>query len=132
MRTRKMMPMMFMIATAAVLSWAATAFAGDPNPGVAPPTASPHGKTYGEWAAEHSRWLWPIPLGVNPGRDLDGSQCAINQDGPVWFLAGTFGGSVSRNCTIPAGKAIFFPLDAYFDDYPCPDSNFGPAHGQSL
>src|SRR5262245_48298847 len=132
MRTRKMMPMMFMMAAAGVLSWAVTAFAGDSNPGVAPPTSSPHGKTYGEWAAEQAKWGMAIPLGVNPANDPDGSQCAINQAGPVWFLAGTFNGSASRNCTIPAGKAIFFPLDAYFDDYPCPDPNFRPAPGQSL
>jgi len=132
MRTRKMMPMMAMVAVAVVLSWAVTAFAGDPNSGVAPPTSSPHGKTYGEWAAEHAKWGMAIPLGVNPANDADGSQCAINQAGPVWFLAGTFTGNASRNCTIPAGRAIFFPLDAYFDDYPCPDPNFRPAPGQSL
>ena len=28
----------------------------------------------------------------------------------MWFPAGTFGGIVGRTCTIPAGKAIFFPV----------------------
>jgi hypothetical protein len=28
----------------------------------------------------------------------------------VWFLAGTFGGGATRTCTIPAEKAIFFPI----------------------
>ena len=33
-----------------------------------------------------------------------------NQTGPVWFLAGTGAGSAERTCTIPAGKAILFPV----------------------
>ena len=32
-----------------------------------------------------------------------------SQSGPVWFLAGTFGGKAERTCTIPSGKAILFP-----------------------
>ena len=78
------------------------------------------------------------PARGQPGHDPDGSQCAINQSGPVWFLAGTFGGNATRHCTIPAGTAIFFPLDVYTDDYPCPEPpppeppTFQPAPGQSL
>lgn len=44
------------------------------------------------------------------GTDL--GRCASDQAGPVWYLAGTAGGSVMRNCTVPAGKALFFPLIA--------------------
>jgi hypothetical protein len=47
----------------------------------------------------------------NPVSDLTGSHCAIGQRGPVWFLAGGFGSSkVHRVCSIPAGKALFFPV----------------------
>lgn len=28
----------------------------------------------------------------------------------MWFLAGTFGGPATRECSIPAGKQLFFPL----------------------
>ena len=113
------MTVMFGIAATVVLCGAITALAGDAHPRVAPPTSRPHGRTYGEWAAEWVKWFYAIPLGVNPATDPDGSQCAINQSGPVWFLAGAFE-SATRNCTIPAGTAIFFPLDVYTDDYPCP------------
>jgi hypothetical protein len=34
----------------------------------------------------------------------------MGQDGPVWFLAGTPGGPVTRDCTIPEGKQLYFPL----------------------
>ena len=111
MRTRKMIPMMFMIAAAVVLSWAVTAFAGHPNPGVAPPTSSPYGKTYGEWAAEQAKWGEAIPLGVNPANDPDGSQCAINQDGPVWFLPSVIPSGrpfvASRSCTIAMSSSLY-------------------------
>jgi hypothetical protein len=30
--------------------------------------------------------------------------------GNVWFLAGTFVGAVTRTCTVPHGKALFFPI----------------------
>lgn len=44
--------------------------------------------------------------------DTTGAHCAVGQSGKVWFLAGTFGNptSVTRNCTVPAGKALFFPV----------------------
>jgi hypothetical protein len=50
----------------------------------------------------------------------------------VWFLAGNLGGESTRTCTVPSGKAIFFPLVNYLNDYPCPDPSFHPAPGQSL
>ncbi len=28
----------------------------------------------------------------------------------MWFIAGSFGGTVARTCHVPAGKGIFFPL----------------------
>jgi hypothetical protein len=31
-------------------------------------------------------------------------------DTNVWFLAGTFGGTANRDCTIPNDKAILFPV----------------------
>jgi hypothetical protein len=42
---------------------------------------------------------------------LDANPCNINQKGYFFFLAGTLGGdAVERTCTIPKGKAIFFPV----------------------
>lgn len=39
----------------------------------------------------------------------------------MWFLSGTGGGKVSRTCSIPAGKAIFFPVLNVECDYNSPD-----------
>lgn len=66
----------------------------------------------GKWGA--SWWLWALsaPENSDPISDTTGKSCAINQAGKVWFLAGTYenGAPIKRQCTIPAGKAIMFPL----------------------
>jgi hypothetical protein len=56
------------------------------------------------------QWLLSIPAVKNPNFDTTGANCAQKQAGPVFFLAGTFGGSAVRSCTVPAGKALFFPI----------------------
>ena len=72
---------------------------------VVPRCASPFGATYPEWS--QSWWLWFFhqtawPDGVN-------ADCSSHQLGPVWFLVG---GAPTNpiNCTVPAGKALFFPI----------------------
>lgn len=75
-----------------------------------PPDANPHGISYAEWTAIWQEWLFSIPLDKNPALDKTGELCAINQEGPVWFLAGTTGGIVERECEIPYGKDILFPI----------------------
>src|SRR4030081_3634226 len=81
--------------------------------------------TYGQWSARWSQWALAIPKGTNPLLDTTGAKCAVGQGGPVWFLAGTFGsGSVSRSCTVPAGKALFFPVvNAFYVQEP-PDVTY--------
>jgi hypothetical protein len=78
-----------------------------------PPTVvgvQTYGATYGELSARWWQWLLSIPAAVNPNLDTTGANCALGQYDDVWFLAGTFGGTIERTCTIPAGKPIFFPL----------------------
>jgi hypothetical protein len=71
-----------------------------------------YGKTYGEWSAKWWQWAYAGPDGKNVIQDTTGKFCAKNQpQGKVWFLAGTFGGSVKRKCTIPPNRALFYPLD---------------------
>lgn len=81
------------------------------NP-VIPPDQNPYGKSYGEWAGGFWQWLLSIPGSVNPFDDLTGENCALGQFGKVWYLAGdpTFGGGVTRQCKVPTGKAILFPI----------------------
>jgi len=58
-------------------------------------------------------WQWAVsmPRKDSPVSDRIGTKCAVNQAGPVWFLAGGYGSSlIQRKCTIPSGKYIFFPI----------------------
>ena len=91
---------------------------GQGNPGVLPPNSSVLGKSYGEWGAEWWKWAVSIPLAINPMNDQTGANAAQGQSGSVWFLAGTFCpdlgqcnlATATRTCTVPAGKALFFPV----------------------
>jgi len=57
------------------------------------------------------QWAFSMPNADSPMRDVTGKQCALNQSGEVWFIGGAFGGGkVRRTCTIPHGKALFFPV----------------------
>lgn len=58
-------------------------------------------------------WKWAMSSSddSNPVRDLTGKNCATQQSGNVWFLAGGFGSSkIKRSCVMPSGKIIFFPI----------------------
>lgn len=83
-----------------------------------PIDSKPYNLTYGEWSAKWWQWAMSIPAKDNPGVDETGEKCGIGQnDTNVWFLSGTGGGKVSRACTIPAGKAILFPVINVECDY---------------
>ena len=69
------------------------------------------GNTYGEWSAQWWQWVLSIPEATNPNLDTTGAKCGMGQAGPVWFLAGTFvSGTFTRACTVPAAKALLFPI----------------------
>lgn len=73
----------------------------------------------GSSAALQGRWWsWAAsePDRTNPVADRDGSQCGRNQPRDVWFLAGTFGGQVKRDCRIPHGRPIALPVINSFGD----------------
>ena len=66
-----------------------------------------------ELTAEWRQWAYSIPTSQNPQEDATGQYCMVGQRGPVWFLAGVFlgwPGTITRTCTVPEGKALFFPV----------------------
>jgi hypothetical protein len=86
-----------------------------------PADSKPYGLTYGQWTAKWWQWGYSIPKDINPAYDDTGKNCAQKQNGPVWFLAGTYGHAVNRKCDIPAGKAILFPIlnsECSFAEFP--------------
>ena len=88
-----------------------------------PRNCEPFGKSWEKWAEEWCKWLLSIPKDRNPANDETGINSSQEQkDENVWFLAGTFGNNipVRRKCTIPASKAILFPIadkeDSFAED----------------
>ena len=108
---------------------AATAVAGgkgNPNPQVLPINSRPHGLTYGEWSAKWWEWAFSLPVSVNPLFDTTGALASNGQSGPVFFLAGVISvsGIAERTITVPAGKALFFPILNVEADNNCADPPF--------
>ena len=69
------------------------------------------GQPLTSYANEWWKWAYSMPQAHSPVRDTDGSRCAVNQQGPVWYLAGGFGTSkIHRTCTVPGDRHIFFPV----------------------
>ena len=99
---------------------------GIPDPPLPrPPDGTYYGTTYAELNVAWFQWILSQPRIGNPGFDPTGAACASGQSGDVWFLAGSFNQTVvERTCTIPPGKAIFFPIlnaftTCYFGDASC-------------
>jgi hypothetical protein len=87
---------------------------------IIPPNSKPYGSSYGEWGAEWWKWSLGIPVAAhpfNPDLNLD---CSTEQSGQVWFLGSTIVSEqispeysvarADRTCSVPSGKAIFFPV----------------------
>jgi hypothetical protein len=139
-RLKFLVPLLLLLLAAWCIPSPARAFAdaGNPNPGILPPQSTAFGRTYGALSAA---W-WQYVLGqpdsknqpnTNPLLDTTGINCRLGQPGPVFFLVGVLnGGTATRDrCTVPAGKALFFPLlNAPDTHVPCPlpgcDTNLPP------
>lgn len=108
----------------------------NPNPMLYPKDASPFGRSIERWSEMMWSYIYAQPLDENPFLDTTGADCAVGQEGPVWFLpavpGSTLGTDITRTCTIPRDWAVMLQLSSAMNDYPCPDPNFQPAPGQTL
>jgi hypothetical protein len=69
------------------------------------------GKSQLDWSRAWWEWAASFEPDTSPVYDRTGARCNAGQNGPVWFLAGTFGSArTDRTCTVPAGRFLFFPL----------------------
>lgn len=96
---------------------APTAWGQNPGPKVIAPDSVAYGRTYGEWSAAWEQWADSIPVANHPL--FDNGDCSVGQSGNVWFLGGKFCANnatncgynnVVRSCSLPAGKALYFPI----------------------
>ena len=89
----------------------ASGVAADPVGPVLPPDSLVADRDLASYAQDWWQWAFSMPTDQSPIRDTDGRLCGVNQDGPVWYLAGGFGTArIHRSCTVPAGRFLFFPI----------------------
>jgi len=78
------------------------------------PHATFDGKTIGDWTAAWWDWLLDAPDSQNPLTDATGAFQNVNNTLPVFFLAGTGGGTAVRGdpnpIQVPEGTPILLPL----------------------
>lgn len=79
---------------------------------IQPPASSAQtAKTYGELSAAWWQTMLPIATPMNPQNDSSGANCQGGNTSQIFFLAGSLTSTpVTRNCTVPANKPIFFPI----------------------
>ncbi|NND74810.1 MAG: hypothetical protein HKN44_07345 [Ilumatobacter sp.] len=76
--------------------------------------APPAGKTV-EWMMSATdgwlAWAAAEPAATNPIFDATGEHCGRNQtDADAWYLAGSFGQTINRVCTVPADRILIVPV----------------------
>jgi hypothetical protein len=92
------------------------AFAGsqssDDNDVVFDADEAPFGTSYSQWTARLWQHMLSIPAPLSQFTEGAVNACSTGQNGPVWFLAGKLfvGGTSIRSCTLPANKALLFPV----------------------
>lgn len=106
------------------------------NPAVFHPRSRPYGSDMATWAEHATQWVYGAPLQQSPLFDPTGANCAVDQEGPVWYVARIAGPPVfdgERRCTIPRHKSILLYIGAVTAIHPCAaDPGYGPGPGQSL
>lgn len=85
----------------------------------------PLGQSYEEWMIEWWQFLMSHDCASFPNASSE------TQTGPVHFLSGGVETYV-KYVTITSEKSILVPILNFINDYPCPDTSFHPAPGQSL
>src|SRR5688572_30327490 len=74
-------------------------------------------QSYGIWTARWWQWALNKTVATSPLLGPDAGNparpyCAYSGLDAVWFVSGTMGsaGPVLRECTVPAGARLFFPV----------------------
>ena len=113
----------------AILTASTPAFAGTDiaRVDIARPGDMIAGHSQLEWAQAWWQWAVGVPEPNNPLLDKTGANAGVNNNGPVFFVAGVSGsGTVARTFTVPSGKPIFVPVVNGFYAPIGADGNYNP------
>jgi hypothetical protein len=105
-----------LIAASAIALGAAPASASVADLQVAQPGTLPYGQSYSQYGADWWKYELSKSVATDPVTDTTGANCAKGQSGLVWFLASSTPGAgpITRNCTVPFGRALLIPVVNYF------------------
>lgn len=101
-----------LVTTILSLTAASSALGGghkEKGPHIYPPGSHPYGKSYPEWHAAFWQWALARPLEGHPFLDTPEFDFSAGQSGKVWFV-GAPDGPLTRQATIPEGKALFLTI----------------------
>src|SRR5262249_22015247 len=70
---------------------------------IVPPNQTVANQTQLFWAQAWWQWVLGINANVNPNLDQTGANASVSNGGPVFFLAGNFGGTSARTIAVPFG-----------------------------
>ena len=79
---------------------------------ILPPGSSVAGKPIADWTAAWDTWWIQSPGSMDPTRDPTGAWANNNNNGPVFFVAGTSGDlkTATRAFRVPAGRPLLIPM----------------------
>jgi hypothetical protein len=78
------------------------------------------GETLSQWTENWWTWALQAPAKDNPLLDTTGAFAGVDNNGPVFFVAGTFStsgksGTADRTFDVPEGKPLLIPMLNQFD-----------------
>jgi hypothetical protein len=80
------------------------------------PHSTVAGRSTADWTEAWWTWALQAPVAANPISDTTGASANMNNNGPVFFIAGTDGGApITRTFQVPAGKPLLVPMINFVD-----------------
>jgi hypothetical protein len=94
------------------------------------PNANMHGHSYNEWSEAWVKWVYTLNCTLLNSETGTAASTALSPN--VYMMTCPCFGS-NQVITVPAGKALLFPVAWTFYDYPCSDDPaFAPAPGETV
>jgi hypothetical protein len=84
------------------------------------PSSIVAGQSVADWTAAWWTWVLQAPAAQNPLTDSSGQFANVNNNGPVFFVAGSNGysGPVNRAFVVPVNRPLLLPMINFFDTEP--------------
>jgi len=101
---RRSMPLLGFLAVAGLAAPPANAQTIDP------PNSIVAGQSIADWTVGWWTWLLQFPTVGNPLDDQTGALATANNNGPVFYVAGTAAGPVTRSFSVNAGTPLLFAM----------------------